>query len=119
MEKCKSCGLEYGKPTFCSNKFHRIPPIDIPEQQELTFLLACNIESAFDINYMDINGECKPINAYEIESQLTSMLRDMNCIITKLTPQDQEELPLSENCDLYQSDECDCGKYCQYGQDKV
>lgn len=80
MEKkiCPSCKLEYGKPTFCSNKFHRAKPEPIDQDQNLSFQLAEHLDNAMNITY-----DGKFVGAYELESQIRHMLLQMNCVIIK------------------------------------
>lgn len=56
---------------------------ELPTQQDLVFELACKIEVTFDINYWN-DGERSPVNAYEIESQISHMLSEMGYELTPI-----------------------------------
>lgn len=62
-------------------------------------------------NYGDV-----PSCAEEREKAISNIIEQLEIDLRKLKV--INEKPLSKNCSIYNSDECDCGKYCSYGTSK-
>jgi hypothetical protein len=63
----------------------------------------------------------EPSCAEEREKAISNIIEQLEIDLRKLKVVNEkpvEKLPLSKHCEYFNSDECDCGKYCSYGQNK-
>jgi hypothetical protein len=58
----------------------------------------------------------EPSCAEEREKAISMIIEQLEFDLRKLKV--VNEKPVSKNCSIYNSDECNCGKYCEYGTSK-